>query len=235
VDFADVRAIMKDTGSALMGIGVASGDDRAVEAAKAAISSPLLELSIDGARGILFTITGGATLGMQEVAEAAKIITNSADEGAKVIFGAVIDETMGDEIRITVIATGFEDGAHRFVPKRETFEEETRSVLTQKKSFYSPTTFRKRPEFSVPTPAPAPRAAEVRMDEEEDEYEEEEQLPTPFISRPVATPVAPAPVPVFSQSRSSVEPPRAVPPKAQDDDEEDLEIPAFLRKKMGGR
>lgn len=233
VDFADVRAIMKDTGSALMGIGIASGDDRAVEAAKAAISSPLLELSIDGARGILFTITGGSTLGMQEVAEAAKIITNSADEGAKVIFGAVIDETMGDEIRITVIATGFEDGAHRFAPKRETFEEETRSVLTQKKSFYSPTTFRKRPEFSVPPPVPVPRVAEVSA-EEDDEYEEEEQLPTPFISRPVATPVAP-PAPVFSQSRSSVEPPRAVPSKTEDDDEEDLEIPAFLRKKMGGR
>ncbi len=233
VDFADVRAIMKDTGSALMGIGIASGDDRAVEAAKAAISSPLLELSIDGARGILFTITGGPSLGMQEVAEAAKIITNSADESAKVIFGAVIDETMGDEIRITVIATGFEDGAHRFVPKREVYEEDLRSsVLPQKKNFYSPTTFRKRPEFSAPAVAPVapPRVADF---EDEDEDDDEDVLPTPFISRPVASPVSVTPS--FPQPKSFVEQSRSVSAKADDDDEEDLEIPAFLRKKMGGR
>ncbi len=235
VDFADVRAIMKDTGSALMGIGIASGDDRAVEAAKAAISSPLLELSIDGARGILFTITGGTNLGMQEVAEAAKIITNSADEGAKVIFGAVIDETMGDDIRITVIATGFEDTAQRFAPKRDTFEEETRSVLTQKKSFYSPTTFRKRPEFSTPVVAPVSRVVESGQDDEDEEEEDEEevQLPTPFISRPVAASAQAAPL--FPQPRPFVEQQRTISAKVDDDDEEDLEIPAFLRKKMGGR
>ncbi len=109
VDFADVKTIMKDTGSALMGIGQGSGDNRAIEAAKAAISSPLLELSIDGARGILFTVVGGPDLGMHEVNEAAKIITQSADQSAKVIFGAVIDENMKDEVKITVIATGFSD------------------------------------------------------------------------------------------------------------------------------
>jgi cell division protein FtsZ len=233
VDFADVRAIMKDTGSALMGIGIASGDDRAVEAAKAAISSPLLELSIDGARGILFTITGGANLGMQEVAEAAKIITNSADEGAKVIFGAVIDENMGDDIRITVIATGFEDGAHRFAPKREVFEDDVRSSIPQKKSFYSPTTFRKRPEFSAPAPAPVVASLSRMAENDEDEYEEEEAIPTPFISRPVAAPLPVAPL--FPQPKSFVEQQRAsVAAKVDEDDEEDLEIPAFLRKKMGG-
>jgi cell division protein FtsZ len=107
VDFADVRAIMKDAGSAMMGIGEASGEGRADEAAKAAISSPLLEMSIDGARGILFTVTGGPNLGMHEVAEAAKIITASADPDAKVIFGAVINESMKENVKITVIATGF--------------------------------------------------------------------------------------------------------------------------------
>ncbi|MBI3963753.1 MAG: cell division protein FtsZ [Candidatus Kerfeldbacteria bacterium] len=107
VDFADVKAIMENQGSALMGIGKGTGDNRAVEAAKAAIDSPLLELSIDGARGILFTVTGGPDLGMYEVNEAAKIITGSADANAKVIFGSVIDETKKDEISITVIATGF--------------------------------------------------------------------------------------------------------------------------------
>ncbi len=109
VDFADVKAVMKNTGSALMGIGTGSGDNRAVEAAKQAISSPLLELSIDGAHGILFTITGGADLTMAEVSEAAKMITNSAADDAKIIFGANIDESLTNgELRITVIATGFD-------------------------------------------------------------------------------------------------------------------------------
>ncbi|PKL72407.1 cell division protein FtsZ [Candidatus Kuenenbacteria bacterium HGW-Kuenenbacteria-1] len=107
VDFADVKAIMKDAGSALMGIGKASGENRAVKAAQASIDSPLLELSIEGARGVLFTITGGQDLTMHEVNEAAKIITESADAEAKIIFGAIIDESLKDEIKITVIATGF--------------------------------------------------------------------------------------------------------------------------------
>lgn len=108
VDFADVKAIMEDTGSALMGIGRASGENRAVEAAKAAISSPLLELAIDGAKGILFTVSGNSSLGMHEVNEAAKVITSSADSDAKIIFGAVLQDELEDEIKITVIATGFE-------------------------------------------------------------------------------------------------------------------------------
>lgn len=108
VDFADVKAIMRDSGSALMGIGMGTGENRAVEAAKAAVSSPLLEVSIDGARGILFTIMGGPSLSMHEVSEAAKVVTASADPNAKIIFGTVIDETMKDEIRITVVATGFD-------------------------------------------------------------------------------------------------------------------------------
>lgn len=110
VDFADVKAIMKDQGTALMGIGKATGDNRAVDAAKAAIDSPLLEMPIDGARGILFTVTGGPSLSMYEVNEAARVITQSADQNAKIIFGAVIDETVKDEIKITVIATGFGKG-----------------------------------------------------------------------------------------------------------------------------
>ncbi|OGY46035.1 MAG: cell division protein FtsZ [Candidatus Buchananbacteria bacterium RIFCSPHIGHO2_01_FULL_39_8] len=107
VDFADVRTIMRDTGSALMGIGQGSGETRAVEAAKSAVTSPLLELSIDGAKGILFTVVGGSDLGMHEIEEAAKIITQSADPNAKIIWGAVINEALKDEIKITVIATGF--------------------------------------------------------------------------------------------------------------------------------
>ncbi len=108
LDFADVRAIMTNAGSALMGIGRASGDERSVKAAKAAISSPLLESSIEGAKGILLNITGSSTLGLFEVNEAAEIIAEAADEEANIIFGAVIDEKLGDEIRVTVIATGFD-------------------------------------------------------------------------------------------------------------------------------
>jgi len=109
VDFADVRAIMQDSGSALMGIGIATGDNRAVEAARAAINSPLLELSIDGAKGVLFNVSGSNDLTMLEINEAANIITENIDPNAKVIFGAVTDDQIRKgEIHITVVATGFD-------------------------------------------------------------------------------------------------------------------------------
>ncbi|MCK5332655.1 cell division protein FtsZ, partial [Candidatus Parcubacteria bacterium] len=108
VDFADVKSIMQNTGSSLMGIGNASGENRAIEAAKQAINSPLLELSIDGAKGVLFNVSGGADLTMMEINEAASVITELIDDDAKVIFGAINDENLKKgEIRVTVIATGF--------------------------------------------------------------------------------------------------------------------------------
>jgi len=108
VDFADVKAVMENAGSALMGIGYGTGESRAAEAAKAAIESPLLELSIDGAKGVLFNITGGNDLSMFEVDEAAKVITEAADPEANIIFGAVINDSYTGEIKITVVATGFD-------------------------------------------------------------------------------------------------------------------------------
>src|SRR6201984_2306930 len=108
LDFADVRTIMHDAGSALMGIGNAAGENRAAEAAKIAISSPLLEESVEGATGILLNITGGGDLGLFEVNDAAEIIQNAADPIATIIFGAVIDESMGEDVRVTVIGTGFD-------------------------------------------------------------------------------------------------------------------------------
>ena len=108
LDFADVRAIMTNAGSALMGIGQASGEDRAVKAAKQTICSPLLEASIEGAKGILLSLTGGSNLGLFEVNEAAENVAEAADPEANIIFGAVIDDSMQDELRITVIATGFD-------------------------------------------------------------------------------------------------------------------------------
>lgn len=109
VDFADVKTIMSDKGSALMGIGVATGENRATEAAKKAISSPLLETSIDGARGVLMNITGGGNLSLYEVQEAAEIVTSAADQEVNVIFGSVINENLKEEIVVTVIATGFDE------------------------------------------------------------------------------------------------------------------------------
>jgi len=107
LDFADVRTIMSEAGSALMGIGAAAGENRATESARAAVSSPLLESSIEGATGILLNVTGGPDIGLFEVNEAAQVVTSAADQNANVIFGAVIDEALGDEVRVTVIATGF--------------------------------------------------------------------------------------------------------------------------------
>jgi len=107
LDFADVRTIMNEAGSALMGIGTASGENRATEAARSAVSSPLLESSIEGATGVLLNVTGGPDIGLFEVNEAAQVVTSAADQNANVIFGAVIDESLKDEVRVTVIATGF--------------------------------------------------------------------------------------------------------------------------------
>ena len=117
LDFADVRTVMEDKGSALMGIGLAGGDNRAVDAATAAISSPLLEASIQGADGLLLSLAGGSDLGMLEVSEAAEIVANAAAPDANIIFGTVIDESLGDQIRVTVIATGFAGGQKRKSPQ----------------------------------------------------------------------------------------------------------------------
>ncbi|HHT63517.1 MAG: cell division protein FtsZ [Bacillota bacterium] len=119
LDFADVKTIMKDAGSALMGIGVGTGDTRAADAAKAAISSALLETSITGAKGVLLNITGSNNLSLFEVNEAAEIISEASDPEANIIFGAVIDENMDDSVRVTVIATGFENRSVKRIDTRD--------------------------------------------------------------------------------------------------------------------
>ncbi|MFA4871491.1 MAG: cell division protein FtsZ [Patescibacteria group bacterium] len=189
VDFADVKSIMKDSGSALMGIGEMGGDNRAVAAAKKAISSPLLDVSIDGAKGILFTITGGLGLTMDEVNEAANVITESADDNARIIFGAVIDEGLKDKVRITVVATGFggqEAGA------KASFEEPKYSMnrLFSKKIIEDKMADGKGPNFN--------------------------RYPSEVSDR---EPFRPAMMPQSAKPRQTAE-------------EEDLEIPAFIRKKM---
>src|SRR5881409_4512840 len=129
LDFADVRTIMRGAGSALMGIGAASGENRATEAAQAAVSSPLLEASIEGATGILLNVTGGPDMGLFEVNEAAEVVTGAADQNANVIFGAVIDESLDDEVRVTVIATGF--GPHRTRRRRPAQAAESEQLATE--------------------------------------------------------------------------------------------------------
>lgn len=168
VDFADARAILSDAGSALMGIGRASGDQRAVEAARAAIDSPLLEASIDGAKGVLFNISGGKDLGMYEVEEAAKVITEHADPNAKVIFGAVIDEERAlREIVITVIATGFVTPRH----ERERRWERARA------GFFLP---------SVPPPESVAAPGAMRAAAAAERKEEDFEIPA-FIRRKIKT------------------------------------------------
>ncbi len=140
LDFADVKTIMNDTGSALMGIGQSGGENRAAEAAKKAISSPLLETSIEGAKGVLLNITGGGNLGLFEVNEAAEIIAEAADQEANIIFGAVIDENLSDEVRVTVIATGFDQRAVR----RETTDLEIKPFASNSEELDIPAFLRRR-------------------------------------------------------------------------------------------
>lgn len=198
VDFADVRAVMENSGSALMGIGIASGENRAAVAAKAAVSSPLLELSINGAKGVLFAIAGGDDLGMLEVHEAAKIITESVDQNAKIIFGAVKDDKLKKgEVRVTVIATGFpapgvstpalSRGTPLFTAfgreavKEKEPEPDVPPLGTIGKIFNAPTPppVRERdeereevrvvPPSSAPAPTP-PEPIKIKIDEDDDEW-----------------------------------------------------------------
>lgn len=187
-DFADIRTIMQDAGTAMMGIGQASGENRAELAAKAAVNSPLLDMTIDGAQGVLFNITGGPDLGMFEIDEAAKLITKNVDPDARVKFGTVIDETLGDQIRITVIATGFDENNRR--PSAVNFAPSTSDDM-----------------FSKPIAPVAPTPAPVEAPEP----------PRPEIRKPLFSPKPVDPVPMQ---------------QAEEPEDDELDIPAFIRKKM---
>lgn len=165
VDFADVRTIMSNAGSALMGIGTGIGENRAQAAARSAIASPLLEISMDGARGVLFNIIGGPDLTMSEVDEAAKIISAAADPDANIIFGATIDETMHDQIRITVVATGFDNAKQRlqqFIPHAQERVETNQTYNTM------PSTSQPQQDDTTNQPTPTPTPNPVK---EEDEWD----------------------------------------------------------------
>lgn len=194
VDFADVRAVLQDAGSALMGIGIASGENRAAQAAKTAINSPLLEFSIDGAKGILFNVSGGPDITMLEINEAANIITESIDPNAKVIFGATIDETAKKgELSLTVIAAGFDaDVIGESVIS--TPASATSPVEEPRKTFYQEETAPSMPSM-----------------EEKPKFIIEEKVP-PKPKRQIN----------FESKVSSI----------GEDEDDELEIPAFIRRKM---
>lgn len=216
VDFADVKTIMLGQGSALMGIGRASGENRAAEAAKQAIASPLLEVSIEGARGILFTVTGGPNLGMREVAEAADVITKHADEGARVIFGAVIDEAMKDELKVTVVATGF-DGQGPTSPMASSMK----SVLASG-------------SLSAIRPSPSARPAEPRVEKPQEPVEPAKPLYTPAPEQNLPKRVKTFDPPEPQRFRPSPRPAQESSGhgKPLEPEETELDIPAFIRKKM---
>jgi cell division protein FtsZ len=153
LDFADVKSVMSGAGSALMGIGSSRGDNRAVEAAEKAISSPLLEQSMDGARGVLLSIAGGSDLGLFEINDAAQLVTDAAHPDANIIFGAVIDDALGDEVRVTVIAAGFDGGTPSYRPA-----EPARKVVTQQQHTTSAAPTSSVPVTATPAAAtPPPR------------------------------------------------------------------------------
>jgi cell division protein FtsZ len=207
LDFADVKTIMREAGSSMMGIGLGTGENRAVEAAKNAVMSPLLEVNITGARGILFNVTGGSDLGLFEVNEAAEVIKEAADPEANIIFGTVIDDRMRDEVKVTVIATGFDSNRKAKAPNRygaeaavgieSSLDERSREIL-----------------------------AEIERDRADRAKLEDQMEPGSPFARPSereATEIKPAerqPVPVRP---SSLERPSY--------GDTDLDIPSFLRRK----
>lgn len=211
VDFADVRAIMTDAGSALMGIGVGVGENRAITAARTAVASPLLEVSIEGARGILFNITGGSDLTMDEVNQAASIISQSADSDANIIFGTNIDPELGDQVKITVIATGFD------------------SDLLSGREFSTTTTHAPRLKFTDDgrvAPAPSEPAATPTAQVNE---------PTPVLGQEVSHNSGQANVGnlfnKFTSPATSPSNPSSHADSKADEFTDEFDIPAFLRQK----
>ncbi|MFG6285488.1 cell division protein FtsZ [Actinotignum schaalii] len=195
LDFADVKAIMKDAGTALMGIGSASGEDRAVRATESAISSPLLEASIDGAHGVLISFLAGADFGMKELASASKMVKEAVDPNANIIVGQIIDESLGDEVRVTVIAAGFD---------------EARDHLLQMDGVPA------GHEAVEPIEDLAPVEPEPEV----------EAVASP--AHPVASPAYPAAQPEAQPAAQRPGTHRAIPPRVEEPQRSDLDIPSFL-------
>lgn len=235
VDFADVKAIMKDAGSALMSIGESSGDDRAQMAARLAISSPLLDLSIEGAKGILFVISGGSSLTMSEVGEIADIITKGADDNAKIIFGANIDEVMKDKIRVTMLATGFGEGIRTDNNRNNPLKNKLNSIFVDK----SPKNVDEEIKVTKTSFGRSGQETSIKIKSLMEEEEPKEEKRGFWGSKPLIKEKKKEESEEIELEEEDVteEPEEeslfASPPTtATEEDEEDLEIPTFLRKKM---
>jgi cell division protein FtsZ len=220
LDFADVKAVMSNAGSALMGIGRARGEDRAEVAAQQAISSPLLEASMDGAQGVLLNISGGSDLGLFEINAAAELVAEAAHPEANIIFGAVIDDALGDEVRVTVIAAGFEPQADRgrqkgygAVGRRGPAGPGERVVDLREEQQQRP--------VSAPAAAGAPSGAQQGADPAQ------RPLTRPIQGRPGVAPSTQQPAASRPTPRPSAEPPRTEPRRPVVFD--DLDVPDFLK------
>jgi cell division protein FtsZ len=216
LDFADVKSVMQGAGSALMGIGSARGEDRAVQAAELAISSPLLEASIDGAHGVLLSIQGGSDLGLFEINEAARLVQEAAHPEANIIFGAVIDDALGDEVRVTVIAAGFDGGT----PAKRPDERGIGSIQGPSRTQQAAT---QQAQQSQPAQAPQGQGAQRPV---------QQGAPAQVPSVP---PVVPSGEPSRQQEaapsqRSQDSEQRPTPPRTVTfDDGDDLDVPDFLK------
>ncbi|MGW4246754.1 cell division protein FtsZ [Nocardia sp. NPDC004722] len=215
VDFADVKSVMSGAGSALMGIGSARGEGRSVKAAEAAINSPLLEASMDGAHGVLLSIAGGSDLGLFEINEAASLVQEAAHIEANIIFGTVIDDSLGDEVRVTVIAAGFDGSgpARRIEPAVSRFTSGSGTATASAGSVsrtgdYAPARAAEPARAPEPAPAPVTQAPPVA-----------ERGPAPSYSPPRPTTVDPT---IGSNSRNHIQPPDA--------DDDDVDVPSFMRR-----
>ncbi|MBX3065041.1 MAG: cell division protein FtsZ [Anaerolineae bacterium] len=230
LDFADVRTIMSEGGAALMAVGTSSGDDRARKAAELAISSSLLDVTIDGARGILFNITGGPDMSLFEVNEAAAIIKETAHQDVQLIFGAVIDENMRDQIRITVIATGFERQSGYTRPiKREEANNWRQNTTAARPQTYAAASYQPAQQQPQPrqqqAPAPVPPASEPPREREREQPRQQAQPP--------AEPPREREQPRQERQERPQEQPRTQQPAAPANNaysSDDLDIPTFLRK-----
>ncbi|HEX2289328.1 MAG TPA: cell division protein FtsZ, partial [Pseudonocardiaceae bacterium] len=217
LDFADVKSVMSGAGSALMGIGSSRGEGRSVQAAEKAINSPLLEASMEGAHGVLLSIAGGSDLGLFEIHEAASLVQESAHPDANIIFGTVIDDSLGDEVRVTVIAAGFDSGG----PTRKKLDPSpvtARTVASAQSGKVGQASRSSQPQPSMPAPAAGsagfpPAATSQRQ-----------TTPNPTAWQPAAGPRRPGgAVP----SRSV--PGRGVPVAGDFDDDDDVDVPPFMR------
>jgi cell division protein FtsZ len=253
LDFADVKSVMSGAGSALMGIGHARGDDRSVAAAEMAVSSPLLEASIDGAHGVLLSIAGGSDLGLFEINEAAQLVSNAAATDANIIFGTVIDDALGDEVRVTVIAAGFDEPAKDrpiSPPQPLARPQTTRQAVPQSGPGGTGATVPARPMPAAPSvkaePRPEPRT-EPRVESRPEPRQQPDSRPEPPPARPApdnpapqpAAEEPPAPVSIPRPASEAPAPPTPINsrmseparrrPVVFEEQEEELDVPDFLK------